>query len=101
METEAGAAVTRARLLQGATLSSSSEAAPVWFGLKRRVLCPLRDLSRFALRPSGDRPIVPFLGLCLPGPLLPCPHRSYRRYSWRCCRVPLKWNASVNTDCLP
>jgi hypothetical protein len=40
METEAGAAVTRARLLQGATLSSSSEAAPVWFGLKRSVLCP-------------------------------------------------------------
>jgi hypothetical protein len=60
METEAGAAVTRARLLQGATLSSSSEAAPVWFGLKRRVLCPLRDLPCLALYLSRCRPIVRF-----------------------------------------
>ena len=73
METEAGAAVTRARLLQGATLSSSSEAAPVWFGLKRSNL----SFAGFAL--SCPIPIQvpshrPFLGSCLPGLLLPLPH---------------------------
>ena len=61
----AGASDLRASLLQSATLSVLSKAAPFWFGLKRSVLCPFRDLSRLSFTRLMLFPSF-FLGLPYP-----------------------------------